>query len=68
MYIHMHYYTLSHVLYSLQDDILGKIKDEGVTCLRIEYIVDIQQDPPPLIDQFIVWDTSVANIIVIRIL
>ena len=39
---------------SLQDDIQGKIKDEGVTCLRLEYIVDIQQDPPPVIDQFIV--------------
>ena len=38
---------------------LTKLRSEGVTCLRPEYIAKylMHQDPPPLINQFIVQDT-----------
>ena len=38
---------------------LTKLRSEGVTCLRPEYIAKylMDQDPPPLINQFIVQDT-----------
>ena len=43
----------------LQVKMLAKLRGEGVTCLKPEYIAEylMHQDPPPLINQFIVQDT-----------
>ena len=53
------YLIVENVVVLVQMKMLTKLRSEGVTCLKPEYIAEylMHQDPPPLINQFIVQDT-----------